>query len=224
MVYSKISEKLTIAEYENGLRLGTDAVLLAGFAGKGAKRVGVELGCGSGVISLMLLSENRAAKLTGVEIQPKYASLASENAEKNGLSERFGCINADVREISKHLESGRADIVLCNPPYYRVGSGKHSDSTEADIARRELFGTIDDFCAAASYLLKYGGKFYTVFPPERLCTLICSLGKYKLEPKKIEIITHKGVPTLSLVQSEKNAAEGVKLSFKETSPVHSYDL
>ena len=224
MVYSKISEKLTIAEYENGLRLGTDAVLLTRFAGKGAKRVGVELGCGSGVISLMLLSEGYASRITGVEIQGKYAALANENAISNGLSDRFCCINADVREISKHFESGRCDMVVCNPPYYRVDSGKNCRSTEADIARREIFGTIEDFCAAASYLLKYGGKFYVVFPPERLCTLIASLTDHKLEPKKIEIVTHKGIPTLALVQSEKNAAEGVKIRFSETSPVHSYDL
>lgn len=224
MVYSKISEKLTIAEYKNGLRLGTDAVLLAKFAGKGVKRKGVELGCGSGVISLMLLSEDRASELTGIEIQQKYALLALDNAEKNGLSDRFDCINADVREISSCMEGGRADIVLCNPPYYRAGSGKRSGSTEADIARHEVFGTIDDFCAAASYLLKYGGKFYTVFPPERLGTLICSLGRYKLEPKRIEFITHRGVPTLVLVQSEKNASEGVRIRFCETSEVHSYDL
>ena len=93
----EVNDKIKLIQKTDGLTFGTDALLLAGYVGgKGAR--GLELGAGSGIISFLLLTREKLARATALEIQKSYAELTERNAELNSLSERMEILNIDLRD------------------------------------------------------------------------------------------------------------------------------
>lgn len=210
---TKINEDLTIIQKVNGLTFGTDAYLLSAFAKGGSEQFCADLGSGTGVIPLLCAQRAKFKKIFAIEIQKDFASLIERNAEQNRLSDKIVPVCADVREL-KAADIGRElDAVTANPPYMKLDSGKRNEHDEKFIARHEVCGDIGDFCACAYRLLKHGGKFYTVWRPDRLCDLIYSLRSNKLEPKRMIFVhaTAESEPSMLLVQSTKGAASGAKV-------------
>ena len=210
----KINDELTLIQKVNGLTFGTDAYLLSAFAKGGARQICADLGSGTGVIPLLMAQRDKYKKIFAVEIQKDFASLIERNAKQNSLEDRIIPLSADVREIKATDLCGEIDAVTANPPYMKVDSGKRNEYDEKFIARHEVCGDINDFCACAYRLLKHGGKFYTVWRPDRLCDLIFSLRANKLEPKLMTFVcaTAESEPSMVLVQSTKGAASGAKIT------------
>lgn len=206
----KINDQLTLIQKVNGLTFGTDAYLLSAFARGGAKQNCADLGSGTGVIPLLLAQRGRFKRIFAVEIQKDFAILTERNAEQNGLGDIITPICADVRELRATDIGCELDAVTANPPYMKIDSGKRNEHDEKFIARHEVYGDIGDFCACAYRLLKHGGKFYTVWRPDRLCDLLYSLRENKLEPKRIVFVhaTAESEPSMVLIQSTKGAASG----------------
>ncbi|MBR6677014.1 MAG: methyltransferase [Clostridia bacterium] len=208
-----INEDLSLIQLKRGLTFGTDAYLLAAFVKERSGR-GADLGSGTGVASLLCLSKGKASHMYAAEIQPYYASLIERNAHLNRLSDKLSVFSGDVRTFSEKDTAGELDIVISNPPYMKAEGGFGTKSEEMNIARRELNGTIYDFCLCASRLLKFGGLFYTVYRPDRLIDLICALREARLEPKKIITVypDKSSAPCLILCEAKKGAKGAVTLS------------
>ena len=163
-------------------KLGTDSVLLAAFANAASARRGIDLGCASGVVALLLLSGNERLCMTGLEIVPEAAELARENMEKNGFSARSQIICGDIRRHRELFRSGEFDLVVSNPPYFPLGSGRLSPDKERAAARGETDCTLSDICAAAAFLCRTGGRVCFVHKPERLSELFCAMSASGIEP------------------------------------------
>ncbi len=208
-----INEDLSLIQLKRGLTFGTDAYLLAAFVKEKAGR-GADLGSGTGVASLLCLSKGKTSYMYAAEIQPYYADLIRRNAKLNGFSDRLSVFSGDIRDFSEKDTEGELDVVISNPPYMKAEGGFGTKSEEMNIARRELNGTIDDFCASASRLLKYGGLFYTVYRPDRLIDLICALRGASLEPKKLITVypDEASKPCLVLCEAKKGAKGAVTMS------------
>lgn len=209
-----INEDLVLTQRVNGLTFGTDAYLLSAFVKGSSKAVMVDLGSGTGIIPLLCANKGKAKKIFAAEIQKDFVPLIEKNARDNGFSEVIIPLEADVRSL-RVLEIGcEADIVTANPPYMKADSGKRNEHDEKFIARHEVCGNISDFCACANRLLKHGGRFYTVWRPDRLCDLLCSLRENKLEPKRITFVLAmvESEPSIVLVQSTKGAAPGCRVT------------
>ena len=206
----RINEELTLIQRVNGLTFGTDAYLLAAFAKGGARMNCADLGSGTGVIPLLMAQRKKYKKIYAVEIQEEFVSLIGRNAMQNGLEEVVTPLFADVRRLSSADIGVELDAVTANPPYMKIDSGKRNEHDEKFIARHEVCGDINDFCACAYRLLKHGGKFYTVWRPDRICDLICSLRANRLEPKRMTFVhaTAESEPSIVIVQSTKGAASG----------------
>ena len=202
-----INENLSLIEYEGGLTFGTDAYLLAAFV-KGNYKCCADLGSGTGVASLLCLARNKYGRAVAAEIQPRYAELIKRNAELNGFSAKVKVFEGDIRELGPDFTDGEIDCVISNPPYLKSTEGFATKTTEMNIARREMNGTIYDFAKTASRLLKYGGVFYTVFRPDRLSELIHALKENNLEPKRLVCVypDTASKPCLVLVESKKGAS------------------
>ncbi|MFR0796609.1 MAG: methyltransferase [Oscillospiraceae bacterium] len=106
-----------------GFALGTDSVLLADFAADRRVRRFADLGCGAGVLTVLLLHALPQAAAVGVELQPDAAQLCRNNLEANGLTGRAQILCADLREHRAVLPAGSFDLVVANPPYFAAGSG-----------------------------------------------------------------------------------------------------
>ena len=211
-ITTKINGNIKLKEPAGGIRFGTDALLLAYFALPYIKRgLCIDIGTGSGVLPLLLLSAGCPADFAGIEIQKEYAAAAKENVETNGFAERFKVVCADVSDLKSVYIPGSASYVITNPPYMRFDCGKDNENKSMSVARREVFGGAYSFCKAASRFLKSGGKFFAVYRPDRLANMLCSMRDNSIEPKRIRLVFANGdkKPTLALIQGIKDAAEGL---------------
>ncbi len=205
-----INENLTLIQKKDGLTFGTDAYLLAAFLKTAPKAVAAELGGGTGVLSLLALTKGKLARTDIYEIQPDFADLCQRNGARNGLADRICVHCTDVREI---VGDQRLDLVYSNPPYLKGDCGRENDSPAMNIARREVCGTIADFCGAAGRLLKHGGTFAVVYRPERFCDLVCALRQFQMEVKRVVFVypTVADRPCLVLAEAKKGGASGMVL-------------
>lgn len=208
-----VNEKISLIAKKDGLTFGTDAYLLAAFMRPQGKARAVELGTGTGIISLLCAARERFAQIFALEIQADFAELAERNVKLNGMEERIEIRRADVREIRAEQIGGECDVVFANPPYMRTDSGKRNDSDYKYIARHEVCGTVDDFCGAAGRLLKYGGKFYCVWRPDRLSDLMAAMRAHGLE-MKVAVFVHadaESEPSMVLCSATRGGAAGLRI-------------
>lgn len=203
-----VNEDLRLIQRTDGLTFGTDAYLLAAMLRSNEKATGVELGGGTGIVSMLALTRNKLSHVHIWEIQPEYAALCRRNSILNRLSHRITVHEGDVRSAQSADHNGEVDVVFSNPPYMLPESGRKNANRKMNIARREENGSIADFCAAAARLLKYGGCFYTVYRPDRLADLFSALRQNKLEPKYTVLVypSTQNPPCLVLVEARKGGA------------------
>lgn len=209
MRLDNINKDLSIYQYEDGFCYGTDAVLLSAFVGVKKGEIGVELGTGCGIISILLNYHKNPAFIHAFEIQREYAELAKKNAEMCGYGDKINVICDNLTNYSAHgIEN--ADFVFTNPPYMKCDSGKLNENEKKLISRHEVHCDINDICAAASAMLKNGGNFYVVFRPDRMSDLIYAMKTNRLEPKEIVFVqSHRGkAPNLFLIKAKKDCLDG----------------
>ena len=206
-----INERVRLIQKKNGLTFGTDAYLLSAFVRPRSGALAVDLGSGTGVASFLCAVKEKAARITAVEIQRDFFDLIRRNAELNSIENKIVPLCMDVRDATSAAVGYEADIVISNPPYMKDGGGLENNSAYMNIARREIFGGIGDFCAAAKRLLKYGGVFYTVYRPDRLIDLLCALRDNSLEPKRMTFVypDTNSKPCLVLTEAKYGASAGV---------------
>lgn len=193
-------------------RFGTDAFLLAYYAGVRPDSVVCDLCTGCGIIPLIFCKNIKPQLIYAVDIQEEAIELLKMSIAKNELENRVQPVLADLRETDKlpiALES--MDIVTANPPYMTSGSGYEKLARPQAIARHELMCNIDDVCHAAGRLLKYGGLLKMCHRPERLADVLNAMRENKIEPKSITFVYNRVIekPWLFLVTGKKGAKSGM---------------
>lgn len=217
----EVNFQIRLIQKADGLHFGTDALLLASYIKQTPAATAVEFGGGSGIISLLCLSRKKVARVACVEVQEAYASLIGRNAALNGFSEAMRAVCCDVRQFAvRGEEQGKADVVFTNPPYMKSTAGAPNGAEEKNIARHEVLGDIFDFCAAAARLLRFGGRFYCVYRPDRMADLLYALRANKLEPKRLTLVhaDAQTEPSMLLVE----AVSGGKCGLCVTRPLLVY--
>ncbi|MBO7195753.1 MAG: methyltransferase [Clostridia bacterium] len=205
-----VNDKLSLIQETDGLTFGTDALLLAGYI-NGKFGRGCEFGSGSGIISMLLLTREKLAHATALEVQEKYADLTKRNAELNGLTERLSAVHTDLRDYKPPFEF---DIIYSNPPYMKTDSGKKNVDDKKNIARHEVCGDIYDFCRAATRMLKFGGCFTAVYRTDRLVDMIDAMRTARLEPKRITFVhaDTESEPSMALIEGKSGRRCGIKVT------------
>jgi tRNA1Val (adenine37-N6)-methyltransferase len=181
-------EGLKVIQKIIGPQFSVDAVLLAKFVSIRKGDIVADLGTGGGIISLILASRTEAERITAVEIQNELTDIARRNISLNNLESKIEVIEADLRLAKEHFPSGQFDVVVSNPPYRLVGSGRLNPNNLKAIARHEIKCTLDDVLKSAFYLLKEHGKLALVYRPDRLVDLIAGCRHNNLEPKRIQFV------------------------------------
>lgn len=173
---------------KTGYRFSVDALLLEDFIS--AKRLfsGVELGAGSGIISVLLAKRLKNTKIIAVEIQESLAESAKRNVRLNNLEHRIEILFEDIKKLKKCFPSNKFDFVFSNPPFRKTKSGLLSVDKERAVARHEIKISLPEIINTASYLLKNTGRFYLIYHPFRLIELIALLQKARLEPKRMRFV------------------------------------
>jgi tRNA1Val (adenine37-N6)-methyltransferase len=214
-----INQDETIDEYDNlkiiqkiyGFRFSLDAVVLAQFATIKKHDKIIDLGAGNGIISLLIA--DKAENITAIEIQPEMVDLARRNVILNGFVDKIEVVEDDLRLAKEHFPAGQFDLVITNPPYRIVGSGRVNPNDLKALARHEINCTLDDVLKASFHLLKERGRLAIVHRPDRLVELMVGCRQYRLEPKRMQFVHYeKGKEaSLVLVEAVKNGKADLKV-------------
>ena len=186
----------------------TDAVFLAAFPYLVKQAKVLELGSGTGAISLLLAARG-AAKVTGVDCNEHVVELMQRSIAENNLGERVRAVIGDIRNLRGEFACESFDLVVANPPYRN--SGKMRQVGKA--ACHEVTANLEDFFKTAAYMVKYRGRFALVQLPERFTECLALAAKYSLELKKLQWV-HSSVEKpawVFLAEFVKGGAPGLKV-------------
>lgn len=206
--------ELICRQYSDGYRFSVDAVLAAHFCRVTGSLQVLDLGCGSGIIGLVLAYLHPQITLQGLDIQEDLVALARENVEKNKLGKRFEVVQADVCHIRDTLPAESFDLVVCNPPYRKCGSGRLNRGDQAAIARHELKADLRDMLAAAAYSVKNRGTVVVVYPAVRFAHLAAVFAEKKLALRRLQSVysyPEDEQARLVLVEAVKNGGEECRI-------------
>jgi tRNA1(Val) A37 N6-methylase TrmN6 len=205
--------RLKIFQKKQGYRFSIDALLLAHFAEPDPDDRIIDLGTGCGIVPLILFFRKKLKKITGVEVQPSLADLARRNAVLNRCSSRFQVWQDDLRKLEQRVKRETFNLVLTNPPYRKVGSGRINPHTEKAVARHEIQATLEEVLQAAHYLLKDKGRLDMIYPASRMADLVSGLSKHRLESKRLQFVhSHENDEArLVLVEALKEGHAQVKV-------------
>jgi len=212
---------IKIIQAKDGYRFSIDAVLLENFISAKRLHTGVELGAGSGIISILLASRLKGTKIISVEVQKPLAERARRNVSLNKLDDRIEIVANDMRALKKMFPANTFDFVFSNPPFRKPKTGRLSKFEERAVARHEIEITLPDLIKTASYLLKHSGRFYLIYHPFRLAELVELLRKSKLEPKRMRFVHSKKGDEAKMVLIE--AAKGSGTWLKIDPPLYLYE-
>lgn len=200
------------AQAENQ-RLSTDSVLLSAFVPTRPGWRGIDLGCASGALALLLLAREETLDMSGLELDEQAAALARANLAQNGLGGRARIVTGDLRACRELFRAGSFDLAVANPPYFPLGSGALSPDPARAAARSETDCTLEDLCRAAAWLLHSGGSFCLVHRPERLSELFGAMSAHALEPKRLRLVCSRcdSPPSLVLVEGRRGGRPGLRI-------------
>lgn len=177
-----------IIQDKNDFCFGMDAVLLSWFAGARPGEQVLDLCCGSGIVPILMRARKAGAHFTGLEIQEKSAQMARRSVAFNHLEKDIDIITGDVKEAASILGGASFQAVTCNPPYMTGSHGLTNPHLPKAIARHEILCTLEDVIAQAARVLTVKGRFYMVHRPFRLAEIMAAMAKYKLEPKRMQLV------------------------------------
>ena len=214
---------LKIIQNKKGFCFGLDSVLISDFAREVKKgSCGVDLGTGTGVISLLLSAKTNLKKIIGVEVQEDVADMAKRSVYLNKMQDKIEIVNGNIKDIlqkkdkyiiNEKLQMESFDFVVTNPPYKKLETGKVNENEYKYISRHEVTANLEDFMKVSRYLLKDKGAFYMVHRPDRLVDIVELMRKYKIEPKRLRFVHSKieKEPSLILIKGIKNARPFLKI-------------
>ena len=152
---------------------GMDAVLLSGFARAKKHENCLDLGCGNGIIPILMEAKTAGNHFTGLEIQPGSADMARRSVALNDLQDRIDIVEGDIKDASKIFGASSFHVVTTNPPYMTAQHGLTNLHEAKTIARHEVLCNLEDIIRESARLLIPGGRFYMV---------------HRIEPKRMRLV------------------------------------
>ncbi len=179
--------RVRIFQPARGARMSLDPVLLEGFLPPPHGRF-LDIGCGTGALSFLLLARDPAATGVGVELQPRLAALAARGRDGNGWQPRLEIAVGDVRALSDRLGAATFDLVATNPPYRTPTGNRRPPDDERALAHQEIALALPEWVAVAARAVRPGGRVAAIFPAERAADLLAALLARDLVPCRLRSV------------------------------------
>jgi tRNA1Val (adenine37-N6)-methyltransferase len=191
-------KQFSIEQDQCAMKIGTDSVLLGAWASITSRpdRI-LDIGAGTGVLSLMLAQRSSAHTIDAIEIDAGAYEQCSENFEHSPWADRMFCYHASLLEFVEELSEGdmsadaHYDLIICNPPFY-AGTHKSEDKTR-NLARFQDAMPFEHLVYAADHLISKEGVFATIIPYQEEQQLIKLAAQAQLFPRRcLHIKGHPG--------------------------------
>ncbi|MFL1603399.1 methyltransferase [Riemerella anatipestifer] len=151
-------KNFSIKQNSSVFRVGTDAVLLGALATVDNIKTALEVGCGTGIISLMIAQRNPNCSIIAIDIDENASNLAQENFDNSVYQERLKSININFKEYQPNQ---KFELIFSNPPYFETNT-----SDKDKIARQRLTLDFEDLIRKSSQFLSKDGLFAVIIPSE----------------------------------------------------------
>mgnify|MGYP000968558851 FL=1 len=187
---------------------GVDSIILLDFAKMKKNKNLIDIGSGSGILSLGANDYYNLKKVYAIEIQKEKANLLKENLNINDIY-NVEIVNKDLNNVD--LGSNLIDYIITNPPYYKITDNIGNKSEEFLISRQEKYLKLENIFDFANKTLKDRGKLFMIHKPERMVEIFNKSGN--LKPKRIRFVqsTYNKKPQFILIEFVKNANDGIKI-------------
>lgn len=151
---------VVIYQPRSSFRYSADVFWLVGFALEGPVCTSaLELGTGSAVGAMLL--ETRGIPTVGIDLRPEWRPFWERTLAESASQPRL-----QVADVTTY-QGPRADLIVCNPPYFLANSGPHSPDPLKAAARTESTATLQQFVRAAARHLTPNGRACFVVPRDR---------------------------------------------------------
>lgn len=176
------------------MKIGTDGVLLGAWCPIDNNPFSIlDIGAGTGILSLMLAQRSNAEQIDAIEIDEDAYEQCVENFENSQWSDRLFCFHAGLDEFVEEPED-EYDLIISNPPFY--SEDYKSENEQRDLARFQDALPFEDLVEAASLLLSENGIFSVIIPFKEEEKFITLSKNFDLFPLKITRV--KGTPTTEI--------------------------
>lgn len=200
-----------LIQKKDGFRFSVDAVILSDFFSPTKKGKILDIGCGNGIIPILLYSKGKGEDITGVEIQEENCELALKNVKLNNLEEYIKIENDDVKEYPK---GNTFDYIISNPPYMEVDGKKQNILSCKSIARHELTLNLYDLIKNAKRLLKPVGSITLVHRSYRFTDISRILEDCGFSLKRVRFVYYSKDRNSNLVLVEAFKGKKCKLEIE----------
>ena len=202
-------KEFSINQDRCAMKIGTDAVLLGAWTSIKHQPFSIlDIGSGTGVLSLMLAQRSHAEVIDALEIDENAYEQCVENFENSSWSDRLFCYHASLEEFVEEIED-KYDLIISNPPFY--SEDYKTDNNQRDLARFADAMPFNHLIESASKLLSENGLFSVIIPFKEEETFIALASKVNLFPNRI--LQVKGSPTSEIKRSL------IEFSFKKSNPI-----
>ena len=168
-----------------------DSVLLSRFPEIPSRGLIVDICSGNGAVGLFASTRTKAP-IIEVEIQERLADMAERSIHLNHLEDQVQMIHDDLKNLLNHVPRTGVDLILCNPPYFKVSeTSKKNVSEYYLLARHEITTNLEEICDIARHALKSNGRLAMVHRPDRFLDIIDTMRQYNLAPKRIQFVYPK---------------------------------
>jgi tRNA1Val (adenine37-N6)-methyltransferase len=179
------------------MKIGTDGVLLGAWTPLINNPYNVlDIGAGTGILSLMLAQRSNAEQIDAIEIDEDAYEQCIENFEASPWGDKLFCFHAGLDEIVDEPED-EYDLIISNPPFYT--EDYKSPTTSRDLARFEDALPFEELIEAAALLLSDNGVFSVIIPYKEEERFVSMCKELDLFPLKITRV--KGTPTSEIKRS-----------------------
>lgn len=184
-------KQFTVNQDRCAMKIGTDGVLLAAWAPLAHDPQSIlDIGTGTGVISLMLAQRSSATLIDALEIDEDAYEQAVENFENSDWSDRLFCYHAAFDEFVEEMQhEEKYDLIISNPPFH--SEDFTSENPQRNQARFAEALPFNELLEGTSKLLSKNGIFSSIIPYREEKNFLKLAEENQLFPLKITRVKGK---------------------------------
>ncbi|AUP79947.1 tRNA1(Val) (adenine(37)-N6)-methyltransferase [Flavivirga eckloniae] len=192
-----VFKQFSVNQEQCAMKIGTDSVLLGAWISVKDKLFStLDIGAGTGILSLMLAQRSHAEVIDAIEIDDYAYEQCVDNFEQSPWGDRLFCYHASLEEFADEIDD-TYDLIVSNPPFYSEDC--KTDNKQRDMARFQDAMPFDHLIESVSKLLSENGIFSIIIPFKEEEKFIDLAAKFKLVPnRKLHV---KGTPTSEIKRS-----------------------
>ena len=196
-------KQFSIKQDKTAMKVGTDGVLLGAWVWGNNPNNILDIGAGTGLISIMMAQKFADSNIFAVEIEQNAYNQTIENIENSNWQNQISAYNDDFLNFASKTKL-KFDIIVSNPPFFE--NQLLPTDNKILIAKHNTTLPFSIFIKKVAELLTKNGEFFVIIPFENHNNFVhfCSQNLLFCNQKKIVKHTHNTTPKRILLKFSKN--------------------